>query len=1524
MIRRLAITLLSIALLPFAGNGQSFQTKFDQVKFDRSIGPGTLHGDLNVEASTGAAILNVPLGPGIGARGLHFVPSIQVRSSAQLWSKTAPIDPNYAMGVPPYLESRGGDAGDIGLIFLRQSFTETNFYASGGSGSLDPGSFSLVYPDSRNALQVHSIVFPDGGSSFIGGQVPAGTDYTKILRAFGRGVEEGWSIAPFPYRTSDGDPRSPSGDAVGIGSHGELIIGLTHATLAPLRAIDDPQTVYRWITPTRMLVIRGDTAFEFAFRLPAGGGAHISLPRTANEPSGRDKMWLQKAMYSIVRMANRFGDEIRFDHGAFVGGMTTEGVTNNRLDYTARWYRNGQPVGVSIAVKFAQQTTLTHSVPGAGGLPFQKAFRVSITYSGMTPAPTYSYTYYNPTGLSEYVSGPISLSADAWQGNTGNFDTTDFSDGLPLEIKDETSGETYGFEYTTAYYQDVDRYDFWPLLQSVKYPTGRVTTLQWSDYPYRPNLLPVAWGGYLGDLNRLNARAFGVTQISEFDPATNTSRVTKHTRVVPIPVGQMDWSSTRFYDAVTYPDGTSKVFYFVEPTLSGDTSLQTLAHLNHHIQELREYPDDNWMLDVDRPAGQSQASIITVHDRLDVRRIGNPEGSLGILGNEAYSTRTRRFDAETQSLEVAERTSWDGLSSWKINTTERFVSGQTPDLRVDYPSKELGSGMLISYPNRMLTAETQTTVAFDPSTWLNPRPVLEEGQVTDLSANVVGGTGYTIPPVSKQFSTDRPLLIKATQGAVGGAQVETTFSYKGESTNSESDWGLLQSVVVRDPGNTAPLSGQVGVQAYEYDDTFGFMNSIQPKGVSWNLSQVQDALGRVTSQTGADQVTTAVSWDGSGRIISMQTGNELPTNITYPASVAGRGLVVTKGSQSSELHYDGFGRLILEKRVNEGGTPSYKVYGYDLAGRLRAETVWDSTGSDDESGLDNLVQAAPYYRPGSTTCTKQDLEGNCLSWRTIPAESGVNPAKHKGTLTEYDWRGRVTRVVDPNGTEVKTSYSGGGGNLYVQRTLKQALVTSADGATQASMDLVTSLTYDIRGKLVSIQDAKNQVTRYGYDAAGRLRKVEQVDPMTSGTQVRTWKYDDLGRLTEMSQPESGLTRYELHTVTGKPTRTIYAAGSASEKQVDTTYDPLDRVIGVTSLDGTITQSYTFDNGPTDGTTSRGKLLTATSQGSKRTFHYDASGRIDSLAITIPGITTPFNLGYTYNPSYGFLTARTYPDGKVQYLTYSNSMGVPQTSSFNNVSLTLGYHPTHWGLTGLIYSNGASMGFTYGDDQTRLASMSPSIPGVNLPIWSYEYDAAGRLKSDGVDQYGYDELGRLIVAYVRDLPNVPGRGIQQIFSYDAFGNRKSLQSWSISNWTAGGWPSGFTTTALPTNGRDLRSYAMTGAEVAAMGVANRIPTSMGGVATGANYDPQGNLTMVYRIPGQEGSSLTLSYDAIGRTTSLFNMANSQVEKYVYDDQGLRVLTEIYQGSAAPENLLKKVIHIYSEARQLLTVYEWVLE
>lgn len=1558
MRRCLAFLILLIAGWP--GNllrGQSYQTQFGAIKFDRAKGPGTFLRGVEVDGGSGSLAINLPLGPGIGARGLRFQPVLNGFWSPQVEVYPMYIGPSSIDGVP----TGSGDP---------LNWSEFPRAAASGGFDLTPGFFQLVFDEDGGESFTENYVVtkvpsqrlthfqgPEGWSASVSleeplaGQVPTEEEALRLIRTFGF-VDAGWVIG----RMTDQDCVPSAAPFIRRGPSGELVLGLEHPTLAPRQyAVPIVGTAVSPGTssldsyfhfPSTFLVIRGDLAYEFSWRSNRYGTIERTflfsgMSSLVNGQSQGLETWvgyrfLRHAAFALRSMRNRFGDKIDIS-------------ANESGHWTASWCTSEGSTGASI------------SWDGA-----------ILAYQGEGPQPSYkvegiSYNMPHPSNAEGVAVGPTALKQP--------FDG--FKASKIGKLTFLSTGEEVRFDFaqeviaTNGYGMPVDTLEY---PNSIAFP-GRAVELRWNDRTEylrnRPETLGLAVDHFvaMGDA-RVAGYAWlpvyrrGVDQIIESDsvsgglidsPSSATRRITTHARKIPQPArttGAM-WLNTAFYDVVTHPDGSSTLSRYVEPLvddLGGPQSsaagrMQTLAYLKHQVAEVRHYAvgvDPAADVTASRPApGQSYlvpldgslAYKVEVHDRWDIRGAANPDGSFD-LSAVPFATRVRTWDRLNQILETKEYTNWDRATrGWKAAHTIREQTDSAPDLKIEILSRAMtnqDTALLPANPLKGSYRIEAKTYHAEVAQWIFGR--LESERV-DVQADQGDGWGFThalpasLPTILKTFDSSHPELnrLGSIQYGSGDEAVTTRYTYKGTAGMSAA---LLDSVQLRGLGED--LTGRVGV-TYGYDTLYGFMNRISPEGVNWHLEQSSDSLGRATSQKDANGLTTGVTWDGAGRLVGIQPGSpELGVSIVPDAD--NRGYTVTHGSEEAQYRYNPFGELVLERRFN-GSTWSHRLFGYDAAGRKVAETVWNpDRGDEAEWKAPNLVHDASVltaYSPGhyEESCAKEDpVTGNCMKFVKIwePASSQFTNATglHNGTSYEYDGYGRLIRTMDPDGLATETAYG-----------IRQMVVTLAPGTKEA---VSTTYRSDADGRLFSVVDALGQTSEYRYDLGGRIASVVQWSGLrgTGPSQSRTWTYNSLGWLTDLTQPESGRTAFSGFTITGHPTIATYGAGSPHPRSVTTTFDSLSRVRRVVSEDGTIDRTIQFDE-PDHGA-GNNQTTSASEAGVGRSLIYGGlNGRLSSLTRTVDGRS--FTMGLEWNAD-GTLHRRTYPDGNTQVIQYDAFRAMPNGVSFpGGGTATLAYDRDHWGLRNLTYGNGISTFLDYDPDQTRLRYLKHVLgDGAMLQDWSYRYDGVGRLGTDGEDFYGYDPLGRLTSVIARDVDPVTRRtagsshALVQSFDYDAFGNRKSLSTMALLNWAWGDPPPLPLATESVGGNRGLRSYAMSNDEIVSMAATNHLPQSLSGVLTGASYDEQGNLIQIQREPGSTSAAqntlLRMGYDALGRVRTLLDPQRGVTEVYAYDDEGLRALVEIHQGigTPTPQNLIKKVIRIYNEARQLVAEYDLVLE
>jgi RHS repeat-associated protein len=354
-------------------------------------------------------------------------------------------------------------------------------------------------------------------------------------------------------------------------------------------------------------------------------------------------------------------------------------------------------------------------------------------------------------------------------------------------------------------------------------------------------------------------------------------------------------------------------------------------------------------------------------------------------------------------------------------------------------------------------------------------------------------------------------------------------------------------------------------------------------------------------------------------------------------------------------------------------------------------------------------------------------------------------------LYEYDDRGNVAAVTDPNDGRVTYSYDGRGNRLTRTSDPGGGPVTetwsynAADQVTVAAdqLDRETSYGYDPAGRLETVTDpsgrsqtytyrgdgaVENVVyghgedtvsVTYGYDAAGRRTSAE-IDGAAGET---SYGYDDpYGGMTRAETPEGEVIEVDYDDAGRRETLTY-----PDETEVAYAYDDYGRLATVTDPDlGETTYSYDGD----------GNLLEeAMPDGQYRRWARDpATGRVELYDTVIEEIRR--TTAVTYDP-FGRLWI-DWTDGEVT---------------------TYGYDPADQ-LTSVRHSDSAFDTTITGDDITytydavgnRTTRVQGPPGGTEGTVETYSYDDANQLvaltSEKGSVAYDYDDAGRL-TAYGTD-------------------------------------------------------------------------------------------------------------------------------------------------------------------------------
>jgi hypothetical protein len=1452
-----ALTLTSVL------SAQSFQTSFAEQKLDRSRTPVTLHGAVAVEVPTGAASVNLPLGPGIGARGAHFTPTLAMRVSPQARIRQRVIRTllPHILWDYAYIDWLMAHPGlpDMGID---HPLEQTSF----GGATLNPGTFDLALgsTDSESVYEVMG----QGGATVQDGLPPGFTasDVPKLLSLFGfTGYTLGHTESP-----------TPEPPYLRIASNDDLVLGLSNGA--------DPEANYQansqynsgppWKVPGFMAVVRGEVAFLFQYKHAMY--EHIiaeGLIKPENVP-------LRGAHYQLIRIANRFRDSIRFTYGG-------DGSTY----YSARWVMDSGSEEKTITEVALRLKPGAGALPATGtpclkGGPVVSCSELEVAYTGpsSTPLPHFNLglSYSDGTALSAPAEMPAAFKGMDGKGWDQNLNAIQ---PLWLTQDDPAPAQTLTFKYGTA--QMIS----WPyggdvaptVLTGVDQPGGG-TTLHWASYTFRLNYCPWLFNGLtLGEgIARVPSFAWGVVDASIWDAAANQSRTTVYARTVPqlnwvtsIPDDYMSpvqeqWMTTAFNTVVYHPDGTSTTHVFASPAddlsaATGAGGLQNLAFLKHveveTIESTLGLPDR-----------------VTIHDNLALLRAGNLTGEVG-KSTVPYPTRTRSWDGETgvQTLSKKWQYSPTGFGwEWAISLVG--ITDRPTRAPADVPFTNVAG----SLPDPLYAKTVQTTLEGLPSVWLLGRASNEDSTVVAdrTGANPERSLPWHAPLVTRALNPETNRLEASFTGGL-----HTTFGFGSEKDAGPSNATLFST----DPA----LTGSDGA-SYGYDE-YGYLHQInRPTGQGATLvtRRTNDALGRGITQSGPDGLETSFAWDGAGRLARLKPPGEAAFDYDYASHPDHLGLTIGRGSAQTELRYNAFGERVLERRraVNPIGveTWSHKIFGRDLRGRITGETIWlEGKGVETDWAKPNLVRDVAIPAESYDKCdqwgTGEDGAPVCLHYTRIIVPKVDLPLIYPGTSLQLDPRGRVVESKDAADVVTRTEYLGMSQRITVVADFPKAQVTVHDRDALGRLTKVTNLGGDTSGGPGSPKDLQ---TSYGYDVHGKLASVTQYGLALGLTQNRTWVTNDYGWLRKLLQPESGKTEYSRFTVQGFPQTTDY-----NGLAVTTSYDALGRPLQLAS-NGVTLQSFAYDTAPSGA----GKLASSSDTGVNLAYAYNGShGRLEQLQTTAQGQT--FSQTFAYD-TLGQRTGATMGEHQVAW-GYDNARGVPNAAYYNSQYVaSAAYHDLSWQLAGMSWATPVASFFEYGADQVHLSSITHLLKDSlgNTPTlgWSYTYDQAGRLTKAGEDQFEYDSLNRLTLARTQ-LVDAPG-SMTQTFAYDPFGNMIQAVTSDAPPWIKAGFAFSPLDPALASNHLPVQSTT--------------------GGSSGAHYTPQGHLDQVNKW--MSGPGVAMTYDPLGRVISMTDSESGMTERYQYTPEGLRTVIEEWQGAA----LQKVRINLYNDQRQLVS--QWVME
>ncbi|MDD2764572.1 MAG: Ig-like domain-containing protein [Opitutaceae bacterium] len=714
--------------------------------------------------------------------------------------------------------------------------------------------------------------------------------------------------------------------------------------------------------------------------------------------------------------------------------------------------------------------------------------------------------------------------------------------------------------------------------------------------------------------------------------------------------------------------------------------------------ETAYYYDDrgNVVLKID-PAG-AQTSFAYYPDTDRVRFETDHYGNVKSFAYDARGNLT----VETVGASAAE----DPASPTTGYTTRTTCNERSAPTSITDPDGRVQTFTYDPATNNLLT---HTTGAGGPQPATSTYTYLADGTlatVTDALGNVTSHaydyafSDAAFPSAVKQIT----VTVTDPAGAAGSDPANAAVTVlRATRALHDAQENQVAQIVTR----TLPAGGTEDVVTrYLYDFENRLVATIQPDG---KVAETRyNAIGK---QSASVLWKSYADYQGANDTLARVTscgyddrGNQ--TTITYPDGT------------SETTHYDAENRRDWSQD-RLGQTTGYQ---YDAVGRLRfttfpggasTETVYDLAGRVTDS-YDELRYRTQYvyYSDGTPDASRRR--------QVIVAPDASVPSV---TTYQYDHAGNVRYVTDPRGNTVETQYDEFGRLRFVIYP-----------ATDEHPSTHTETRYNALGQRVAVVDQEEKITRYRYDALGRLVEVRQyLDqslaasdadfslPTTHSSLVAPrYSFDELGHQTSQTDALGRVTSYWSDAV-GRRTQRVLPDNATETLQ----YDDWGNLWKRTDFAGK-TSVFTYD--------ALNRLTTKTADTSHSSLVYGhAIARVE----------------YDYDASGARTAARTYNKDNLLLYTESTPRTVRGWVDYRDAGGTrLDY--TYYG-NGLLQdtvsstTNGVNLGYRY-DGLNRLAFVDDATTGT-IRTTSYTYNANGSLETvacaNGVTHnYQYDALNRL--------------------------------------------------------------------------------------------------------------------------------------------------------------------------------------
>jgi RHS repeat-associated protein len=749
--------------------------------------------------------------------------------------------------------------------------------------------------------------------------------------------------------------------------------------------------------------------------------------------------------------------------------------------------------------------------------------------------------------------------------------------------------------------------------------------------------------------------------------------------------------------------------------------------------------------------------------------------------------------------------------------------------------------------------------------------------IKDASSSVVAFTsyGYDETPATGTVGTPQHVSIIGSRGNLTSVAAQASSSIALYRKFSYYDTGLLNTST--DVSTSSTTNGP--------STTYNYASGSTSCGNSF-----------VTSISEPLSLTRSMTWDCNGGVLkSLTDENGNPSSVTYTDAYFWR------PHQSTDL--GGNATTFAYPNPNQ----SESILSFNSG-----NSVIDILNTAD--GLGRMIftqqKKSPTATLYDTTATCYDISGRTsfvsLPYSTTAAVASTPCPGNAGISATYDALDRTASVTDSAGGT--KSYT------YAQNDVYQSVGPAPTGENAKRKQSE----YDALGRLTSVCEVTSGTsafpggscaqnvgsytgywTKYTYDLLNDLTGVAQNAQASSGVQLRSYVYDQLGRLASETNPETNnvTINYYYDKLAGDPAcGNVTSAGDKVKRSDAATnascygYDSLHRLTSVIyPSTSTPAKHFVYDAATVSGTamsnakTRMAEAYTCTGACTVKItdlgFSYSLAGQTIDVWESTPHSGTPYyHTTSAYWPDHMVNTISGVPglptitygvNGEGRVSTVSAATGAnPITSTFYNSSGQ---------VTALTYGSSDNDGFTYDPNTGRMTKYTYNVGSTPSVVKGMlTWNAIGTLKklviTDPLDtgdaqtcNYSHDDMGRIASSNC-------GTSIwNQNFSYDPFGN---------------------ITKTVPTGSTGISfqpTYDTTG-------MTNRITSSP------FTYDSMGDLTAdnshsytwdvegrMITVDSGSSSGLCLTYDALARMVEQAggSSCSSSYQQILYGPSGEKV-------------------------------------